>query len=150
MKTMITEEMTKDPITLALNVSISDAQEVMRAFGLRHLPVTSERGLAGVISETDIYRALSAGVSSKTFVAEVMSMNPYAIEKHTSLSEVARVMAENKMGSAIVVGPKYEVIGIFTTTDALYILSRLLDDKDSETYKKMNIGDYLKVVRQSA
>ena len=45
----------------------------------------------------------------------------------TPLDEAARIMAEHKYGSAIVVD-RGKIVGVFTTVDALFALSRLLGD----------------------
>jgi CBS domain-containing protein len=54
-------------------------------------------------------------------------------------------MAARKFGSAVVVDEDGRVIGIFTTTDALDALARVLDAADAEgSRKRWKIEDILR------
>lgn len=57
--TNVGDSMVSDPITIESNVGLLDAQEIMRAWGMRHLPVVEGEKLVGVLSDRDIYRAIS-------------------------------------------------------------------------------------------
>ena len=52
---------------------------------------------------------------------------PYTVAPDAQLREVARTMAERKIGSAVVVDGG-EVTGVFTTTDALRALAAVLNE----------------------
>lgn len=144
MKDSIKEGMTSDPISVAGDVLIQDALDIMRNWGMRHLPVTAENGsVCGLVSERDILRYLAGHPGAKVDVEKVMSPAPYVVGPHEPLSKVAKVMAENKYGCTIVAGPK-GICGIFTTTDALKILAQILADPDRNPFKMMKIEDYFR------
>jgi acetoin utilization protein AcuB len=58
-------------------------------------------------------------------VEEAMTQDVYAVTPKTSLKEVVMEMAERKLGSAVVVEGR-EVVGVFTTVDALNTLAGIL------------------------
>lgn len=144
MKKPIGEAMTKQPVSIAPDVGLSDALEIMRTWGMRHLPVTNPSGaVEGLISERDILRYMAYNPNSKAPVTEAMSRSPYVVTPADSLGTVAQTMAQNKYGCAIVCGPG-GICGIFTTTDALKILARILKDPDRNPFLMMKIEDYFR------
>ncbi|MCC7403783.1 MAG: CBS domain-containing protein [Bdellovibrionales bacterium] len=139
----IGDSMVRDPITIEANVSITDAQEIMRAWGMRHLPVVEGEKLVGMLSDRDIYRAMALKKTHDLTVREAMSDDPYVVSAATSLADVAKAMAKNKFGCVVVTGAANRIRGIFTTTDALYILAQLLEDPDDDKFHVMNLEEYL-------
>lgn len=138
----IGDSMVKDPVTISPEVPVLDAQEVMRSWGVRHLPVIENNEVVGVISDRDIYRAIAIKNTPQLLVKEAMDGKPYLVSANISLKEVAQNMAQNKYDCVLVKGLQGQVRGIFTTIDALYILSRLLDGPDDH-FRTMNIEEYL-------
>ena len=57
-----------------------------------------------------------------------MTVDVLAVDPDTALAAVARLMAKRKCGSAVVVHQR-EVLGIFTTVDALSAIDALLREK---------------------
>jgi CBS domain-containing protein len=53
--------MTKEPVTIAPEASTSEALDRMLAEGFRHLPVTEDGALVGVVSLRDLSRAAGGG-----------------------------------------------------------------------------------------
>jgi predicted transcriptional regulator len=56
-------------------------------------------------------------------VDEAMTDEIYTVDADEALREVAREMAVRKVGSAVVVNHRQQIVGIFTTTDALRALA---------------------------
>ena len=50
--------MTPDPTVVSTTASIRDAAKTMTSKRFRHLPVTGDAGLAGIVDITDVCRAL--------------------------------------------------------------------------------------------
>jgi CBS domain-containing protein len=57
-KTPLVDVMTKDPDTLSPGDSALDALELMRVREYRHLPVTDDRKVVGMVSIRDLYAAV--------------------------------------------------------------------------------------------
>ena len=123
----VSRYMTMRPFTIAPTTSIADAHRVMIARKVRHLPVVGADGLCGVVSDRDlhIFESLSLGNSNEVPVADVMIANPCVVDPQTPLDEAVDMMAEQKIGSVVVVG-KTGVAGIFTAVDACAALAQVL------------------------
>ncbi|MDZ4660697.1 MAG: CBS domain-containing protein [Pseudomonadota bacterium] len=131
-KISVGESMTYCPEVVFKNTLVENAASVMKKYRIRHLPVVEKNKVIGVVSERDIKG------KSDLSVEDVMVANPFKVVRGQLLAEVAQRMAEKKYGCAIIENDKGEVAGIFTTTDALFLLSRLL--KDSE-YAKLKLDE---------
>ncbi len=117
--------MTPSPHTIGSEQTIEEASRRMRYAGVRHLPVLAGGRLVGLLSERDARLVTSLSGTQHVTVAEVMSPEPFAVGPDDELARVVETMATRKLGSAIVV-EGVEVIGIFTTTDALHLLLKHL------------------------
>lgn len=126
---MVKEFMVRSPYYIDPTAGLREANEIMSECGVRHLPVLESDKLVGLISERDLRAALAVDKDVMT-IADVMRRDVYAVKASTPLKEVVADMAEMKIGSAVVVNSAFEVIGIFTTTDALRLLSQILEDQD--------------------
>lgn len=127
--TMLTvgDVMTPSPHTINEERTLADAHEQMRTFNIRHLPVLVGGKLVGLLSERDLalVETFRDVKPEAVKVSEAMAPDPYVVGRDTPLAEVARGMAEHKMGSAVVRdGDK--VVGIFTTVDACRVLASRL------------------------
>jgi len=123
----ISRHMTSSPATIEAGRTLTEARRAMRRHGIRHLPVVAEGKLVGLLSLRDIHLLETLrGVDPETVtVDDAMTRSPYAVEPGASVEQVAQTLAENKWGSAVVV-ESGKVVGMFTTTDALRFLARLL------------------------
>lgn len=114
--------------------SVGDDQTVveaafrMRELSVRHLPVMRGSRLVGIVSHRDlaILEAISGAHPSDLTVADAMTPDPYTVSPSTPLREVAAMMADKKFGAVLVVDDGRPT-GIFTTTDAVRLLSQLCD-----------------------
>ncbi len=124
--------MTRSPHSIGADQKVGLARTLMRGHRIRHLPVLRGGRLVGMISERDIYwiETLKDQQGDDLLVSEAMSPCPYAVAPDARLSEVVREMAERKYGSAVVLDGA-QVVGVFTTTDALAILAALLAEKET-------------------
>lgn len=123
----IARHMTPSPATIEASRSLAEAHRTMRRHGIRHLPVVRDGSLVGILSLRDLHllETLRDVDPEKVTVEEAMTRSPYTVEPGSSVEQVAQTLADNKWGSAVVIdGGK--VVGMFTTTDALKLLGRLL------------------------
>ncbi|XXY52734.1 CBS domain-containing protein [Sorangium sp. So ce269] len=124
--------MTRSPHSIGADQRVGLARTLMRGHRIRHLPVLRGGQLVGMISERDIYwiETLKEQAGDDLLVSEAMSPCPYAVAPEAPLSAVVREMAEHKYGSAVVLEGE-QVVGVFTTTDALAVLAALLAGQET-------------------
>jgi CBS domain-containing protein len=130
----IGDHMIRFPYVASPEQSLADAMAYMQKCNIRHLPVVIGEKLAGLVSERDLKIALSSDEAKGLCVGEIMRSEVFAVRQGTLLSEVAGEMARRRLGSAIVISSNSEVIGIFTTTDALHILAGRASYESIEDY----------------
>ncbi len=119
----VSQLMTPSPIVIDVNQPLAEASERMEQFKLRHLPVIDGEGrLVGILSELDVYRFFKdkrPRVDPESMaVGEAMDPNPFTVAPDASVAAVARTMATQRIGAAVVMQGG-RVAGVFTTVDAL-------------------------------
>jgi acetoin utilization protein AcuB len=127
--------MTPFPYSVDVDSPLEDAHELMRHHHFRHLPVTSCGEIVGVLTDRDIKLVLGPDFGSpderELKVRDAYVERPCIVPASTPVARVARVMAENRIGSAIVT-KHGKLVGIFTVTDACRALAEILGDPDEE------------------
>jgi acetoin utilization protein AcuB len=116
----VADFMTKSPHCIGPRETLSKARRLMQQHLIRHLPVVDGDGITGMLSERDLdamerYREVDP---ERVTVAEAMTPVAYTATPDEDLDRVAAAMVERRCGSAIIVDHG-EVVGLFTTTDAL-------------------------------
>jgi acetoin utilization protein AcuB len=112
--------MTPFPHSVEIDDPIQKAQQAMSAHQIRHLAVTEQGRLVGVISAREIQLATSARVVRDTHLS-----GAYVVELNEPLDRVLLTMARSHLGSALVV-KRGKLVGIFTTSDACRIFGECL------------------------
>lgn len=125
---LIASFMTPHPHTIRCEQDVETAHRLMRQYGIRHLPVMDGETVVGVVSQRDL--RLFAGPDGEdprtVTVGEVMTREIATVSPEMPLAAAARQMASSRAGSVLVARAGH-LIGIFTTTDALLALGRLLE-----------------------
>jgi acetoin utilization protein AcuB len=121
----IAEIMSRPVQMIGCSFSLAEARERMTAAKVRHLVVMDRGRCVGVLSDRDIYRweAKKPIEPEVLSVGEAMSPDVYTVSPDAPLGDVALEMARLGVGSAVVLAGD-EPVGIFTTNDALRLLSR--------------------------
>jgi len=124
--------MTPFPYSIDIGAPLAEAHAFLRQQQIRHLPVTSNGALAGILTDRDIKLALGPDLGSpperELKVSDVYQPETYVVDAGERLEDVAQTMADRHVGSALVTrGGK--LVGIFTTTDACRALARVLRDQ---------------------
>jgi acetoin utilization protein AcuB len=121
--------MTPLPHTVEASRSIHDAKAIMDAEGIRHLPVTSEGRLVGMVSERDLKLAFAISATTESDeslnVGDVCNLEAYIVEYNTPIDHVLMYLAEHRLGSALVTR-NGKLVGIVTNTDVYRSYSELL------------------------
>jgi CBS domain-containing protein len=120
------EVMTEGVETVAPTLPASDAWELMKRKGIRHLVVTLGADVVGVLSERDTGSRLGARARAGHTVADFMTSPVVTVARTDTLRSVANVMRGRTIGCAPVIEGK-RLIGIVTVTDLLEALGRGID-----------------------
>lgn len=112
--------MTPFPYSVDAMEDVRTAHGMMAQQGIRHLPVTRERKIVGIVSERDIFIA-DAVLGQRTGeigvpVWSVCTREPYVVDIDAQVDKVADEMANRHIGSALVT-KNDKLAGIVTTTD---------------------------------
>jgi CBS domain-containing protein len=128
--------MTPFPFSIDIEAPLAEAHAFLRDRNIRHLPVTRDGVLAGVLTDRDIKLALGPDLGSpperELRVSEVFQPESYVVDAGERLEDVAATMAERHVGSALVTRAG-KLVGIFTTTDACRALARVLRDQHPDS-----------------
>jgi len=127
--------MTPFPYDIDVHESIGQARRLMMTNKIRHLPVTENHELKGLISDRDIKLILGPEFDypdpKELSVEDVMVDDPYIVDVDTSLITVLDEMADRHIGSALVT-KNGRLAGIFSTGDACRELSKWLKNEFPE------------------
>ena len=121
--------MTPAPVCVQLDADLADAVDLMEQHNIRHLPVMDGETLTGVVTDRDLamIESLLPEEWESICVAEAMTPEPYTVQPDAALWEVAKHMAREKFGCAVVTDERGAVVGLFTTSDALRVLADLAE-----------------------
>jgi CBS domain-containing protein len=122
--------MTIDPIVVAADATIEEAEDLLRRNHITGLPVVDAGGrLVGVISQTDVLHLAVPAVQALIRhhgrgirVGEVMSTPPVTIDGSATLLDAARRMHDERLHRLVAVDDGGRPIGVISAMDfvALY------------------------------
>jgi len=117
----LTSVMTPFPYSVALEASFDEASELMGRHNVRHLPVTKDHEVVGVITDRDMTSAMhvssQSSDSDSLSVSDLYIVDPYIVSVDEPLDSVLQTMADRHIGSAIVTKAG-KLVGMFTSLDA--------------------------------
>lgn len=124
---LVQDVMTRSPLTIDVAKSLADAKRLMKRWAVRHLPVTDEGELVGMISDRDVklIEAHSLTAASDIALSQAMTRAPWTVAPATPLEVAVRHMARHKLGSSVVLENE-KVVGILTSNDGLRALAQVL------------------------
>jgi CBS domain-containing protein len=118
---LLTTVMTPFPYSVGLEASFEEASELMGHHDVRHLPVTKDHQVVGVITDRDMTSALrvrsQSSDSGSLSVSDLYIADPYIVSVDEPLDNVLLTMARKHIGSAIVTKAG-KLVGMFTSMDA--------------------------------
>lgn len=113
---------------------ISVAWQVMHQLDVRHLPVTQNGRLVGILSDRDLLSRVTlekkgALVFADTTCGEIMALNPIVCVQGTPVAEMARLMVKKHIDALPIVSLDGSLVGLVTSSD---LLSLLLENVKSD------------------
>ena len=127
----VADVMTMDPVTVAVDASVEDAEHLLAAFRVSGLPVVDGAGrLVGVLSRTDLLldsgptlKQLVRGRASGLRVGELMSSPALTVGLSATLIEAARIMHAERVHRLVVVNDDDVPIGVLSATDYVALIA---------------------------
>jgi acetoin utilization protein AcuB len=124
--------MTAPPLTVSSDTGVFEARRLMQERRIRHLPVTGNDGLLGILTDRDIRLNLPSPANTlsvwevnyllaRLTVAEVMTRPVITVGASRDIAAAAHLMLEHKIGALPVVEDG-RLVGIITETDLLRAL----------------------------
>ena len=125
--------MTRRPVSIEEDTSIIEALHLLKEKNIRRLPVMQNGKIAGVVTEKMLLGFTPGKASSldtweahyllsKTPVKAAMNPKPHVVTPEADIREAAKLLHDRKLNGVLVVDQKGELVGIFTTTNALEAL----------------------------
>ena len=119
--------MTPTPITVGPEMPMLQARERMREARIRHLVVTEDARVIGIVTDRDIRLNLPSPATSlsvweinhllaRLTVREIMSASVIVVDPDRPVAEAARIMTDHKIGALPVVDGT-RLAGIITESD---------------------------------
>jgi acetoin utilization protein AcuB len=124
---LVKDYMTPSPHSIGVSVSLAEARQMMRTWGVRHLPVLERGALVGLVSERDVQmvEATTDDDLKSLSVEEAMSPTVYSVRPSAPLREAADYLSRHRLGSAVVTRGE-KVVGVLTLTDGMRALADAL------------------------
>ena len=123
--------MTPFPHSVDIDAPIADAQAFMREHRFRHLPVTENHVLVGVVTDRAIKLYLGPELeypkAGETTVRDVYMDHPYIVDLNERLDVVLQTMADRHIGSVLVTR-NGKLAGVYTATDVCRGFAEFLRD----------------------
>jgi IMP dehydrogenase len=106
--------MITDPITVAPDQKISEAQEIMNRFGISGLPVTKRGRLVGILTNRDLRfeKRLDRSVSEVMTKDKLVTVKP-----GVTLDEAKELLHQHRIEKLLVVDDNFELRGLITVKD---------------------------------
>lgn len=130
----VRELMTGAPITVSPDTPVFDARQTMMKERIRHLLVSENRRLVGIVTDRDIRLNLPSQATSLSVwemnyllaqltVDKIMTTSVIIVGPDLEARDAARLMLEHKIGALPVLDGEH-LIGIITETDVLRAFAR--------------------------
>ena len=137
----VRDYMTPDPQTLDVNSTLLDAALLIRRAELRHIPITQDGRVVGILTDRDVGRVAPSVLGSvsqqeynrffeDTRVGKVMTRNLVSTTPEAPLAEAVHLLYINKLGCLPVLDGD-RLIGIITVVDVLRALHDLIGAPES-------------------
>jgi len=126
---------TTNPVTMRPDDKLGDAIKIMAKKGFRRLPIVHDMFLIGIMTATDVLRALYSGDMTVLDmpIEAFMTPEPIAVYRNADLTAAINLMFEHDLGSLPIVSEGTDTLaGIVTERDLVKHFSEVADADLSE------------------
>ena len=129
---LVRDWMTRNPITITADTSLTEASRLMQDNDIRRLPVIKNGHVVGIVTWGDIREASASDATTLTIfelgyllkklqVERIMTRDPITVTPTTTITRAAQLMLEYKIGGLPVV-ENGKLVGILTESDIFRML----------------------------
>jgi acetoin utilization protein AcuB len=118
--------MTRPVFTVPATAAAEDAWNLMRAQGVRHLVVSENNRVVGVLSDRDAGGVRGTAVRRNRTVADLMTKHVVTVPPAATIRKAANLLRGRSIG-CLVVTRRDRIAGIVTVTDLLDLIGRGLE-----------------------
>jgi CBS domain-containing membrane protein len=140
-KLRVRDLMRSEVVSLEVTDTLDLADDIMRLGRIRHMPVTSNGEVVGILSQRDLFRGAVSSVLGfrpaaerrwlgTIAVREVMSAPVVTVSPEAPIRDAVRLMLDKRIGCLPVV-EKGALVGLLSETDCLQLLLELLAADDN-------------------
>lgn len=120
--------MTREVVTLAEDDDLGRVEAFLSLGRIRHLPVTRDGRLVGLVTHRDLLRAAIGGVEHLVRADDVMTRDIRTVDADMQLTDAARLMLDNKFGCLPVVDENERLVGLVTEADLVRFALLMIED----------------------
>lgn len=122
--------MTPFPWSVAVEATAAEAQALMAEQNVRHLPVTDDGELVGIVTDRDLKAALAGPgeANGELSVSDVFLSEAFVVDIDTRLADTLLEMAERHIGSVLITR-KGRLAGVLTGSDACRAFGEYLQQR---------------------
>jgi CBS domain-containing protein len=126
---LVRHVMNRSVVTAKLNTTLKEAAAVMSKLNIGSLVILgNEEKISGIITSTDILKAIARGEDVETTLVEnVMSKPVIVIEPDKNVEDAVNIMLEHKIKKLPVV-EEGRLVGIITASDIITIEPKLIEN----------------------
>jgi acetoin utilization protein AcuB len=123
--------MTKRVVTVDMDDRLEAVKDIFDTLNFHHLLVVDEnKKLSGIVSDRDLFRALSPHVGSAAETArdlatlnkrvhQIMSRHPITLRPHSEVAEAVGLLLAHRISCIPVVDEEFKPVGIVSWRDVL-------------------------------
>jgi acetoin utilization protein AcuB len=157
---LVRDRMTSDIQTVTPTTTVADALAITRSHAIRHLPVTEDGRLVGLVTDRDLRLAMPAPweqseaaqikeLSGRT-VAELMTRDVISVGPDVLIEDAAKTFYEKRIGCLLVMEGE-KLAGILTASDLLRAFVDIFTAHDNSSRLEVRMpnrpGELARVVR---
>jgi acetoin utilization protein AcuB len=124
----VKNRMTRNPIVAPLKTNYNEALQIMKQNNIKHLPIVNAKGKpVGIVTRANMLQAQPSPVTTLSVfeigswldnvtMENIMNSPVLAVDESCSITNAAKFMLGNQIGSLLVMREK-DMVGIITATD---------------------------------
>jgi acetoin utilization protein AcuB len=158
---IISRVMTKNPVYVTPDASVTETRSVMAKENVGHLPVLDkDNNLVGIVTKEDLIKASPSEATtldmyeisyllSKMKVSEIMVKKVLTVPEDEVVEEAARIMADHGVGCLPVMRGSL-LVGIVTDTDLFHVFVDAFGARHPGVRAVMNMSEHTGIIAKIA